>query len=189
MTFEDRAFPRPVKLTVDSFMALHERGAFAGLSKVELIEGELLTLSPQHVLHARAKTELAFRLRDALRAMNSVLELLIEATVLLSDENAPEPDIVIADRVTETDLVPLGAVKLLVEIADSSLARDVGDKARLYARHGVPEYWVVAIPDRTIEQFSAPSGGAFTDRIAVPFGQPIKSITIPGLEIDTAGLA
>lgn len=62
---QEQHYPRPLKLTVDNFMALDEAGAFRGLSKVELIEGELLTMSPHHHPHVYAKSQLAFRLHGA----------------------------------------------------------------------------------------------------------------------------
>jgi Uma2 family endonuclease len=185
---QEPGYPRPLKLTVDNFMALHAAGAFQGLSKVELIEGELLTMSPQHRPHVYAKTVLAFRLFEALRQLGSDLLPLVEGTVAMSDINAPEPDIVLTTAPQGSGLIPLASVELAIEVADSSMPFDVGRKAELYATHRIPEYWVVGLPTATIEQMWLPSGGAYTERRELKIGERIESITIPRLAVETDGL-
>lgn len=169
-------------------MALHEAGAFQGLSKVELIDGELLTRSPQHRPHVYAKTYLAFRLFEALKAMGSPLAPLIEGTVAMSDFNAPEPDIVLTAAPRGSGLIPLASVELAIEVADSSLHFDSRQKAELYARHRIPEYWVVGIPTETIEQMWLPAGGVYAQRRVVRIGDRVGSATIAGLTVESDGL-
>lgn len=184
----EQEWPRPLKLTVDNFMALHESGAFEGLSKVELIEGELLTMSPQHLPHVWAKSQLAFRLYEALKAINSPLTPLIEGTVAMSDINAPEPDIVLSTALRGGGLIPLASVHLAIEIGDSSFPFDSHEKAALYARHRIPEYWVLGIPTETVCQMWAPMGGVYEQSRTIKIGEPIVSATIPGLMVETDGL-
>ena len=185
---QEHGYPRPLKLTVDNFMALHEAGAFQGLSKVELIEGELLTMSPQHAPHVWAKSQLAFRLFDALRQLGSPLCPLIEGTIAMSDIDAPEPDIVLATSPLGLRLIPVASVALAIEIADSSLLFDLARKAELYASHRIPEYWVLGLPTATVEQMWNPSDGAYRERRRLNFGERIESATIPGLAVETDGL-
>ena len=52
---------------------------------------------------------------------------------------------------TTTGGDPLADVPLVVEVSDTSLAEDRGQKARLYAKHGIPEYWIVNLNARTLE--------------------------------------
>ncbi|WP_076344624.1 Uma2 family endonuclease [Paludisphaera borealis] len=76
----------------------------------------------------------------------------------------PEPDlsIVRGDIDDYTDRHPAPAdVGLIVEIADSSLARDRGEKRDLYARAGVPAYWIVNLVARQVEAHALPVGGAY----------------------------
>lgn len=185
---QEQGYPRPLKLTVDNFIALHDAGAFRGLSKVELINGELLTMSPQHRPHVYAKTQLTIRLHEALTALRSPLVPLVEGTIAMSDVDAPEPDIVLTTAPRGSGLIPLASVELAVEVADSSLAFDLGQKAELYARHGIPEYWVIAIPNASIEQMWLPNGGSYQQRRTIRIGGTIESLTIPDLAVESDGL-
>jgi Uma2 family endonuclease len=185
---QEQNYPRPLKLTVDNFMALHRAGAFEGLSKVELIEGELLTMSPQHRPHVYAKTILTIRLFQALQKLGSPLLPMVEGAIRMSDLDAPEPDIVLTDAPKGSGLIPLASVALAVEVADSSVRFDSGRKAKLYATHRIPEYWVLGIAAETIEQMWHPVGGAYADRRTFRVGDVIESATIPGLAIESDGL-
>lgn len=69
----------------------------------------------------------------------------------------PRPDIVVTDEPEGEGFVPVGSVRLLLEAADSTLEDDLGVKARLYAKQGVPEYWVVDLPGRQVHQLWAPA--------------------------------
>jgi Uma2 family endonuclease len=188
MTYEDQTFPRPLKLTVDNFMALHEAGAFEGLSKVELIEGEMLTMSPQHRPHARVKSRLFRRIADQLTRLGLQLEPLSEATVDMSRIDAPEPDIVVTSAPEGDGLIPVASVELIIEVADASYPFDTSGKSALYAKHRVPEYWVVGIPVERIEQYWSPANGAYTQSRNIPLGEPVESVTIKGLVVATTNL-
>ena len=78
---------------------------------------------------------------------------------------------------------------LVVEVADTSLSHDLGKKLRLYARSGIPEYWVADVRGGRIIRFHVPAGDAYVECAEFSFGEPIPSVTIPGLTVDTARLA
>lgn len=185
---QEQTYPRPLKLTVENFMALHEAGAFEGLSKVELIEGELLTTSPQHMPHAHAKTMLAVRLFQALQALGSPLLPIVEGTVGMPADSAPDPDIVLTSAPLRDSLIPVGSVTLAIEVSDCSMPFDAGRKADLYATHQIPEYWVLGIPTLTVEQMWQPGNGRYSCRRQVALGERIESVTIAGLAVETDGL-
>jgi Uma2 family endonuclease len=84
----------------------------------------------------------------------------VQQTVVLSDSQ-PEPDFALVRGTPRTYLTrhPGPAdVGLIVEVADSSLLRDQRDKTRIYARGGIPCYWIVNLVDRRIEVYTQPSG-------------------------------
>ncbi|HVE88467.1 MAG TPA: Uma2 family endonuclease, partial [Burkholderiaceae bacterium] len=85
--------------------------------------------------------------------------------------------------------LPTGADTLLVvEIADTTLDYDVRVKGPLYARHGVPEYWILDLPARSLRRFRKPRGDKYSDVSA--FETP-DIITLPGLQgvrVDLAGV-
>ena len=124
------------RLTVDEFLLLDREGAF-GDRRTELFEGEVYYMSPKHRPHARAVTELVIGLATALE--DSELSVLSDISVRLSEHDVPEPDIAITNAPEGDGILPLEAVKLLIEVSDSTLAQDLGLKAALYAGTGVPE--------------------------------------------------
>ena len=73
---------------------------------------------------------------------------------------------------------------MAIEVAVSSLGDDLGDKATLYAGHGVPEYWVVDVEARVVHRHSEPGANGYLQRTVVRFGERIDSATIAGLSLD-----
>ena len=120
--------------------------------------------------------------------MTLPLRPLTEASVALSEHDAPEPDIVLTSEPRGEGLIPLHSVALVVEIADTTLSSDMKRKATIYARAGVPEYWVADVTARIIHQMWAPEGEAYAQRREVAFGKQIEAMTIEGLAIETAGV-
>jgi Uma2 family endonuclease len=168
------------RLTVDEFLLLDREGAF-GDRRTELFEGEVYYMSPKHRPHARAVTELVVALARALEG--SELSVLSDISVRLSDHDVPEPDIAVTDAPEGDGILPLESVKLLIEVADSTLAQDMGLKAALYAGAGVPEYWVVDVNARVIHQMWSPVGEAYAKRREMVFEQEVAAATIPELTI------
>ncbi|HWT13337.1 MAG TPA: Uma2 family endonuclease [Allosphingosinicella sp.] len=181
--------PQPVKLTIEQFELLDRSGAFDAYAKTELIDGAIYAMNSQYAAHALAKSELGLRLGLRLRELNSRLRMVSEGTVAMPPVSAPEPDLALAEIAPGTrTYIPLEAVALLVEVADSTAAFDLKDKAALYAEHAVPEYWVLEIPGARIHQLWAPSPQGYGESRIVEIGGRISSVTIPGLTVTTDGL-
>ena len=75
-----------------------------------------------------------------------------------------------------------------MEVSDSSLRHDLGRKLRLYARTGVPEYWVADVNRRQIIRLHVPEGESYREQATFAFGEPVPSARIAGLTVDTARL-
>jgi Uma2 family endonuclease len=73
----------------------------------------------------------------------------------------------------------------VVEVSDSTLATDLGRKAQLYARHGIPEYWVVDCAGARITQLWAPTLDGYRERRELLFGERLRAATVATLDIDT----
>ena len=179
--------PERYRLTVDDYLTLDRAGAFQGL-RTELIEGEIIVMSPQYRRHGFVKTELAYRLRRALEAMESDVYVALEGSVDMSDHDMPQPDITLTREPRGEGAIPLSSIGLLVEIADTSVKLDMERKAPLYARHGVPEYWVVDVNERVVHRMWAPRAGEYADRDQTQFGTRIEAATIARLAVETHGL-
>jgi Uma2 family endonuclease len=178
------------KLTVQEYLLLDREGAF-GDRRTELLDGEIYYMSPKHRPHARVLGDVYFSIRKALEKCGSTLTPLIDISVHLSDYDVPDPDIAITDAPGGKGILPLEALKLVIEVSDSTLAKDLGFKAALYARAGVPEYWVIDVDENRVlchaNPRSAAEGGGYDGQLDLPFGEPIIAVTIPGLTVETAG--
>lgn len=180
--------PRRVKLRVEDYLRLDDAGAFEPYGKTELLDGEVVYMNAQHRAHARIKSRLHIAIAAVLTKTTSRYEALVEGSVSMPPYNVPEPDIALTAEPEGEGLIPLESLALVVEVADASLRNDLGRKKRIYARHGVPEYWVVDVNKGLIHQMWQPGGEAYAERREVAFGQPIFAATIPDLTIETTTL-
>lgn len=179
----------PIKLRIEDYLRLDEAGAFERYPKTELLDGLVYAMNPQHRPHMFAKSELAYRLRRALEEIGSALFVGTEGSVALSEVDLPMPDILLTSEPRGTGPVPEASVRLLVEVSDSSIAYDLSFKSSLFASRGITEYWVVDLNGAVIHQMWQPRADAYAERQEVPFGQPIRAVTIENLTIETAGLS
>lgn len=143
--------------TGEEYDHLVETGVLDDLDQVELLEGYLVLKMPTNPPHNNTVDILMELLTKLVPAGWRVRG---QSTAKLS-ESRPEPDVslVRGDRKTYANRHPAPAdFGLVVEVSDSSLARDELDKTRIYARDSIPVYWVVNLVDRRIEVFTDPTG-------------------------------
>lgn len=183
-TLED---PQTFKLRIEDYELLERAGAFYG-QRVELIGGRIVVVNAQYAPHAIMKNRLGRRLQNALEAANSPFEAIIEGSLALSPHDLPDPDILVGKVISARDYFRVQNVALVVEVADSSLRHDLGEKRDLYAANSAAEYWVVDINGRQVHQFWAADGGRYSESKVVPLDGPIASATISDLAIDGAGI-
>ncbi|MBI2016243.1 MAG: Uma2 family endonuclease [Candidatus Rokubacteria bacterium] len=148
------------RFTREEFHRMGEAGIFTEDDRVELIEGEIVQMSPIGHPHAYSVMMLTNLLITRLggRALLSP-----QNPVALSDDTEPLPDIVLIrprPGYKETDITPADAL-LLIEVSDTSLRYDRRVKLRLYARAGIPEYWVVDVGGEAVEIHREPRGDRY----------------------------
>ena len=150
------------RFSVDDFHKMGEAGIFCEDDRVELIEGEIVDMSPIGNRHKSAVGRLD---RLFQRSLPDNVVIQIQNPVRLGDESEPQPDVALLrwrdDFYAGVDTLP-GDVYLLVEVAESSLAFDRGEKARVYAQNAISEYWVVDLEAKAIivHRESGPQGYA-----------------------------
>ncbi|HEV7692418.1 MAG TPA: Uma2 family endonuclease [Hyphomonadaceae bacterium] len=169
--------------TSDEFYRMADRGAFAGF-RVELRRGMILKMSPQHVPHARVKSDLQHALERAIKAAGLGWEVLTEATVSFGGGFEPMADITVFDPALlgGARTIPAAAVKLVVEVSETTLADDLGEKREDYAEGGLAEYWVADVQARTVIPHSQPKDGAYLNEAApVPISEPLAMLTQPAV--------
>jgi Uma2 family endonuclease len=183
----DDPVPHQAKLTAKEFWLLADSGAFQNHARTELIEGEIWVVNSVHRWHARVVVILARLLAEAIERAELDLEVLSAGSVSMSDDSVPEPDLsVITPEQEDADTIGLAELKLAIEISDSTAEFDLGRKAKLYARHGVPEYWVIHRDAGEIVQHWEPSLEGYREKHTIPFGARIDAVTISDLAIDTS---
>ena len=179
---------QPFPLRIEDYELLDRAGVFEG-RRVELIEGVIVAVNAEYRPHTFIKNELMFRLRLALRAIGSNYDAFVEPTLALPPHSLPEPDVIVADlSPSENDYVRLRHVAIVIEVGASSLTGDLGVKRRMYAMQGVPEYWVVDVKKRRVHQFRSPADGAYQDERVILLADELRSLTMPELAIDGAGI-
>lgn len=180
--------PERVRLTIGDYALLADAGAFQSYNKVELIDGQILVVNAQYSPHFKAKTRLLRRIADACDALGTGLEAWSEGAVAIPPDSVPEPDVFVTRRTPDEKMVSSDTVALVVEVAATTQAFDLGAKARLYAGAGIPEYWIADLDARAMHQLWMPADGIYGQRRIIPFGDAITAATIVGLDIPTTGL-
>ena len=99
----------------------------------------------------------------------------------------PEPDVAVVP-LGDYDTAHPDRAYLIIEVAESSLARDRGVKQRLYAACDVPEYWIVNVAERRIEVHTKPLNGAYTEVHLVERGQSVRPLHFLDLEVRVGDL-
>jgi Uma2 family endonuclease len=122
-----------------------------------------------------------------LQALDSALKPIVEVSTRVSDYSLPEPDIVVTDYKGPL-VVPLETVALLVEVSDTTLKIDLGIKLQIYAKAGIPEYWVVDAEGAQIIRHWEPRDDGYAKRDETAFGTALESATLAGVVVETAGL-
>jgi Uma2 family endonuclease len=177
-----------VKLKVEDFDLLAEKGGLAGIARSELLDGDIYLVAPQYSRHADANSLFYDALLDWSRASRPDLVVRTEASVAMPPNDEPMPDVILCTRPTGRKAIPVESVALLVEIADDSRERDLGYKAELFARQGVPEYWVADLEKQVVVRHSRPSQRGYGARDEVSFGKRIEAATLAGLSVETTDL-
>lgn len=176
------------RLTVDDYHRMGETGILRSDERVELIEGEILTMSPiggAHTLHVRRLIAL---LTDRYRGL-AVVD--IQDPVRLSDLTEPQPDAMLLKHRDDYygPVVPRSSdVLLVIEVSDSSLVFDRNVKVPIYAKTGIPEVWLLDIETKVLTAYRDPSPAGY--RVALEFrsGDVIAPAAFPDRPISLANL-
>jgi Uma2 family endonuclease len=166
------------RFTVAEIWAMVKAGIMDENEPVELLEGELVPMASKKNRHEIWKRELT---RLIIQATPREIAVAVEPSLYLSDITFTEPDILVhAGRILPED-VRAADVMLLVEVADSSLDKDMKLKRPIYAYYGVPHYWVLDAENRVGYLFSNPKDGQYpeprkvgaAETLALPFDPSI----------------
>ena len=162
-------------LTITDVYAMLEAGILEENSRIELLDGVLVEMSPQGPPHAYALRVL-MRL-GAPVASAAGLEMSVQGPVDVgSPITLPEPDFAIVPM-TPIDRHPSGAL-LVAEMGNTSLRMDLGPKARIYATAGIPEYWVLDVQRSELVVHREPSGSAYATVRRFGAGETVTAVAV-----------
>lgn len=176
------------RLTVEEYFRMAEVGLLAPEARVELIEGEIFDMPPIGNLHGGMTAWLHRRL---LRDLADRISVWDQVTLPLGRFSAPEPDLAILkyrkDEYKHKRPSP-DDVLLIVEVSQSSLHHDREIKAPLYARHGIPEVWIVDVARPRIDFFHTPQGGLYAHASCASAPGPVSIRALGDATVDLTGL-
>lgn len=169
------------RLTADDYYKMGNAGIFTENDRVELIEGEIIDMVPIGSQHAYLLNKLN---RIFSKQILETTLVRIQDPLRLNHHNEPEPDLVIVTNKNYSSHHPGPEDTLLViEVADSSLAYDLEIKTSLYARHNIPEVWVINLNDKKIHTFQKPHDGTYQQQSTCDTGT-ISPIQVSDLVLD-----
>ena len=158
-----------------------EAGAFEPDAKLELIDGNLQAMTPEGSGHALGIDLVA----DCLRAVfGAGFYIRLQHPLATGDYSEPEPDIAVVRGPMRDyrDAHPTSAV-LVIEVSHQSLRHDRTVKQRLYARCGIPEYWILALPDNRLEVYRDPAGDGYRSVTNHAPGDKVAPLARPDVQI------
>ncbi len=174
------------RFTVDDYYRMAEVGILAHDARVELIDGEIVWMSPIGGPHFECVTVLADLLSQV--AGNAAL-VSQQNPVRLNNLSEPQPDIALIQRRRYGGRLPTpDDVFLLIEVSDTTLLRDRNVKVPLYAQSGIPEVWLVDVNTHEVVRFWEPREGSYQQQEQYLPGQQIHVIALPDVSINVADI-
>lgn len=188
----DPAAPTPAKLypvrrrwSVADFHRMGKTGFLDPEARLELIEGELFEMAPIGSFHAGTVGILN---RLFMRTIADTRIVYVQSPIVLGDHSEPQPDLVLLRLRQDYYLSEhprADDVLLLIEVSDSTIQFDRKTKVPLYARHGIPEVWLVVGPQRRhveVYRDPQPERGGYRTRLQVKEGVLAPAL-LPEVEI------
>lgn len=179
---------RPVvvrhRLTVDDYYKMADTGVLGPEAKVELINGEIIDMPPMGSRHGSRVMRLERLLHSAVRTQAMVRT---QMPLRLNKFDEPEPDLALVkprDDFYEGAHPSAPDTLLAIEVAETSARYDREIKVPLYAKHGVPEVWIVDLEAGLVRFYRQPVGERYTDITATETPGPTPVAALPGITID-----
>jgi len=174
--------------TREEYEAMVAQGILTPESHVQLLDGEIIQMTPQGTLHRTGVILVAESLREILPP-GYLFQ--VQAPLAISYDGEPEPDVAVIEGAIRDYATrhPTTAI-LVVEVADTSLDLDRGRKKAAYARAGISEYWILNLPDRNLEihRDPEPSAGTYRSQTTLRAHDEISPVSFPEARIPVSSL-
>ena len=167
--------------TVDEYERMAEAGILTEDDRVELIEGEIVQMSPIGSRHAACVNRVAAWLQ---RKIGQDTIISVQNPIRLNDYTEPQPDIAVlrlqADFYAPAHPTPAD-VLLVIEVAETSLAYDRDVKLPRYAEAQIPEVWLIDLAGATVTHYAQPRNGVYADVHPAQRGEVLIARTFPNV--------
>jgi Uma2 family endonuclease len=177
------------QFTTTEYHRLGEAGILEESRRVELLNGNIIEISPINSPHARTVKQLN-RLLSKIFGEQAIIS--VQEPVQLDEHSEPEPDLAVlvyrADLYTQSHPRPSDTL-LIIEVADASLEKDRQVKLPLYAAAGIPEVWIVNLPDQQIEIYTQARQDGYADIHLYRRGEIITTKLVQSVEVDAVLIA
>lgn len=174
--------------SVEEYERMGRAGVFGGDARLELLEGEIYEISPIGSPHAACVDFLSSLLN---RLFGDKFIVRVQNPVRLDDFSEPQPGIALLhwrdDFYRSAHPTPAD-VRLIIEVADSTVETDRSYKMPLYAKAGIPEAWIINLQDETIELYAEPVGGLYQSTKTFKRGEEAQAHTMADLRVEVADI-
>ena len=171
------------RFTVDEYHRMAEAGILTEDDQVELLDGQIVPMSPIGSHHAGCVNRLTALFTHA--AGNAVT-VSVQNPVVLGRHHEPQPDLAVLRYRADgygARLPEAADVLLVIEVTDTTTDRDRERKIPVYARTGIPEAWLVDLTADRIEVHREPTGGDYTQVTTVGRGAALTALALPGIRV------
>lgn len=169
------------KWTLDEYHQMLESGVLDD-RHVELLQGEIVEMSPEREPHAYSSNNAG---RYLIELLGKLAEIRFANPITLPNNSEPEPDIAVVQYLQreyfEHHPYPEN-IFWLVEYAYTSLDKDLNFKSQIYAEANIPEYWVVNLQEKHLVVFRQPQNGKYTTKLTLTSGI-IYTVSFPEIAI------
>ena len=182
------SWPQRHRITVTEYHRMAEVGLLAPDARVELIEGEIIDMAPIGKVHTSVVDQLN---RLLVRAVGDDAIVRVQGSVRLSQMSEPEPDVVLLKPRPDfyrNEFASAADTLLVIEVSDSSLRYDRDIKVPFYARHGVPEVWIVDLQNDQLLVYGSPSDGVYGRQSSVARPKSMLVTALPGVTVDLSSV-
>jgi Uma2 family endonuclease len=171
------------RFTRDEYHRMAQTGILPPEARVELINGEILEMSPV----GRRHTASVDRLTDIFAPpLHGKAIVRVQSSIVLSEGQEPEPDISLlryrADFYNDSHETPAD-ILLIVEVADTSEGYDRRTKGPLYARYGIPELWIADVHRDRLTVYRDPTLDGYATAQVLSPGQSVSPLAFPDLDV------
>jgi Uma2 family endonuclease len=180
--------PERTRISADRYQKMVATGVLTEYDRVELIDGDILSMAPIGSNHSAVTARL-----NKLFVLSAGDLAIVSpgSSIRLGDYSLPQPDLMLLkprDDFYSEQIPTAPDVLPLVEISDSSLAFDQSAKRALYARHGVAEYWVADIPGKRIHVYSEPTVDGYAQALECVLTDTVSPRQLPVVKVTVQSL-